>query len=195
MSILVNLLPDIRQAKLRERRRRQLVSGVSVLVWIVCGGIVVVMVLVSTGQKLVIKTLTDDIKSNESKLQGMADLPAALTAADHLAALPGLYDKRAYFTHFLEAFELADPTDVTISNMTLDPTKALAVTGEAKSFAAVAKLARAIAAYNVTVGPDAKPNNAPYFASVNIVTASQDATGVSFTMKAVVSGGAFSNGQ
>jgi hypothetical protein len=79
--------------------------------------------------------------------------------------------------------------------MTLDPTKALAVTGEAKSFAAVAKLARAIAAYNVTVGPDAKPNNAPYFASVNIVTASQDATGVSFTMKAVVSGGAFSNGQ
>jgi Tfp pilus assembly protein PilN len=195
MSILINLLPDLRQAKLRERRRRQLVSGVSVLVWAVCGGLVVLLVLFTTGQTLAINALTGDIKKNTDTLKGMDDLPAALTAADHLAALPGLYGKRTYFTHFLSAYEAADPTDVTLTSITVDNTNTLLVLGTGKSYASAAKLARAVEAFNVKVGPEAKADNTPYFTNVQLKNVSQDNAGVAFSLNATVGSGAVSNGK
>src|SRR4249919_3959872 len=99
MSILINLLPDLRQAKLKERRRRQLVSGISVLVWSICGGVVLLLVIFSTGQKVMIHNLDNSIEQKKNELTAMTDLPEALTAADHLNSLhgvggqPGLYDK------------------------------------------------------------------------------------------------------
>ena len=58
MNVLVNLLPDTRQAKLRDRRRRQMVSGIAVAVWVVCGGVMLLMGLYEGSQKLLIDAQT-----------------------------------------------------------------------------------------------------------------------------------------
>jgi hypothetical protein len=200
MSILINLLPDLRQAKLKERRRRQLVSGISVLVWSICGGVVLLLVIFSTGQKVVINNLNNSIEQKKTELKGMADLPAALTAADHLNSLhgfdgqPGLYDKRILYTNFFKAYEASDPTEVTLQSLGVDTTNSLVVKGTGKSYAAVAKLARAVEGFNVTVGPDAKSTNTPYFTDVKLSNTSQDTSGIAFTLNATAQSGAF-NGQ
>ena len=187
MSTHINLLPDLRQAKLREKRRRQLVTGVSIAVWVVCGGLILALGIYSAGQKVIIDGYTksiDDKKDQLSKTPGLID---AMTAQQHLAALPGLYGNRAYITKFLKVFSQADPVDVVLSSVTVDEQNLLTVAGEGKSYATVAKLARALEASNVEVGEGAAPGNNPYFSSVRITSVSHTgANAVGFSLSATV---------
>jgi Tfp pilus assembly protein PilN len=190
MTTLINLLPDLRQAKLRERRRRQLVTGLGFTVWIACGAIVVIMLVVSGGQKLSISNYTKSIAAKQAELRAVDGLVEALTANQHLASLPGLYDKRVYMTKFFEAYSQADPASITLSSLAVDNVGVLTVLGTAPSFAEVAKLARALEASNVTVGPGAAENNAPYFSNVSINSVdSGDRAGVSFSVSATLQSG------
>lgn len=190
MSILVNLLPDIRQAKLRERHRRQLMSGVAVLVWAVCGGVIVVMSLVWAGQKGIIANHNEKIAASTKTLKEEAGLIDALTAQQHLVSLTGLYDKRTYLSKFFTAYIESNPLEISLNSMTVDTQNTLVVTGAGKSYASVAKLARALEAANVTIGTAAAPTNAPYFSAVNISSVSNTTgIGVSFTLSTTLDSG------
>lgn len=196
MPVLINLLPDIRQAKLRESRRRQLVTGVSVVVWVICGGAVALLSLYAGGQKVIINNYTHDIATQENQVKAVPGIIDAYTAQQHLASLPGLYSQRVYMSRFLEAYMEADPTTVTLSSMTLDSTNSLVLQGTADTYASVAKLARALAASNVTVGSGASASNTPDFSNVTITSAALQSTkGVSFSINTTVSSGATSAGQ
>jgi Tfp pilus assembly protein PilN len=186
VSVLVNLLPDFRQAKLKERRRRQLVTGVAVVTWAVCGGIILLLTIYVTGQKVAIGVFTNSIKDKTTRLQNINGLTDALTAQQHLAVLPSLYEKRVYMTKFFEAYSAANPADVTLSSMNIDAGNAMIVTGTGKSFAAVAKLDRALEASNVKVGKDASASNEPYFSGVSITSLDNGAKGVNFTVHATL---------
>lgn len=189
MSIMINLLPDLRQAKLKDRRRKQLASGISVLVWSICGGVVVLLSIYVAGQKVAINVLSNNIKDKENKLQSISGLPDALTAQEHLASLSSLYGKRVYMTKFFAAYAQADPTNAVLNSLSVDQSNVLTVSGEAKTYADVAKLDRALAASNVSVGQDAKPSNEPYFSNVNITSVNADAKGVSYTISAQMAAG------
>ncbi len=194
MSILINLLPDIRQAKLREHRRRQLVSGVSVLVWVICGSVVALMAVYSTGQKVVIDNYTRSIADNKVKLQAVPGLVDALTAQEHLAELPTLYDNRVYMTKFFRAYSEVNPTAIGLTSMAIDAQNAMTINGTGDSYAAVAKLARALQASNVKIGTGAAEANTPYFSGVIITNVALAAKGVTFTLSANVDPGATTNG-
>jgi Tfp pilus assembly protein PilN len=188
MSIMINLLPDLRQAKLRQRRRRQLALGVSFLVWAICGGSLVVMFLYSAGQKVLISTRTSAINDKKEQLKQVDGLMDALTAQQHLASLPQLYSQRVLFSEFFKAYSQADPVDVTLESLTVDERNVLTVNGVGRSFAAVAKLARALEASNVTLGDDAAKTNMPYFSDVAISnTINTPGKGIVFNMTATVS--------
>lgn len=187
MSILINLLPDLRQAKQRERRRRQMVAGISIVVWIVCGGVVALMGAYELGQKAVIAGHTKAITDKKQQLQDVPDLLDALTAQQHSAALADLYAQRVYMTKFLGAYTEANPGNVTLNSMTIDSQNAMIVSGTASSYAVLAKLARALEAANVKVGTDASANNEPYFTGVTITSASNTTgKGITFTLNATV---------
>lgn len=189
MSIIINLLPDLRQAKLKDRRRKQLASGISVLVWAICGGVVILLSIYVAGQKVAIGVLSSSIKDKESKLQSISGLTDAMTAQEHLDSLNSLYSKRVYMTKFFDAYTQADPADAVLNSLTVDASNMLTVSGEAKTYADVAKLDRALEASNVSVGQDAKPSNTPYFSSVNITSVSQDTKGVQYTITAQMAPG------
>lgn len=189
MNVLVNLLPDTRQVKLREKRRRQIFGGVAVATWVVCGGVIALMVLYSTSQKLLIANAQGQIDSKINELKGMTELPEALTAQQHLASLPNLYSQRVYLTKFFTAYSEANPTEVSLNNMTLDSGNLLTVNGTASSYAAAAKLAKALEAANVKVGKNAATGNTPYFSNVTIESASRSNNSVSFTLNATLATG------
>jgi Tfp pilus assembly protein PilN len=189
MSIVVNLLPDVRQAKLREHRRRQLASGLAVMIWVVCGVALVLMLVIITGQKVAINLATKDIQDKTSQLKQVTGLTDALTAEQHLAALPGLYGQRVYMTKFFDAYQQADPKTISISAMNIDPTNVLTVVGTSGTMAEIAKLDRALEGSNVKVGTSAAPTNSPYFSNVSISSDSRAGNKVNFTIKATLSGG------
>lgn len=191
MSLLINLLPDIRQAKLKERRRRQLATGVSVVVWIACGAVVVLLSLYSAGQKVIIANYNKSIADKKTQLQGIDGLIDAMTAQQHLAALPGLYDKRTYLTKFFGAYSEANPSELNLLSMTIDEQNLMVVTGKGKTYASVAKLARALEVSNVKVGTGANETNQPYFTNVNITSVSSS-QGINFTLTATLGSGVVS---
>lgn len=188
MGILINLLPDLRQAKLREQRRRQTAIGVSVLVWAVCGVTVLLMFLYSAGIKVRIAGLNDNIAKNKVALNSVDGLTDALTAAQHLNSLSSLYANRVLFSQFFSAYSASDPVDTTLSSLTVDETNNLTVSGASKSFASLAKLQRALEQSNVTIGDGASTKNTAYFSSVKVQSAVNTAgKGVVFTLNATVS--------
>jgi hypothetical protein len=192
--ILVNLLPDLRQAKLKEQRRRQLISGISILIWAVCGGIVVLMLLYVVGQKAYISDATSKIKNKQNDLRAMPDLIPALTAQQHLSSLSNLYAKRVYLSKFFNAYMQADPVDVSISSLTVDANNVLSVHGQAPTYAEVAKVIRALEACNVKVCAGATPTSTPYFSNVAASSVESSQKGrVDFTVTASLSPGVTSN--
>ena len=190
MSLSINLLPDLRQAKLREHRRRQLATGVSVSIWIACGAVVAILSIIAAGQKVIIASTTKSIQTEESNLKQVSGLVDALTATQHLASLPTLYGQRAYISKFFTSFTQAQPATVTVSSMQIDAQGALTVIGTAPSYADAAKLVRAMQASNVTVGIGAASTNDPYFNNVNITSVDNNSkVGVTYTISAVLAPG------
>ena len=168
MSVLINLLPDLRQAKLRAKQRRRLATIGAITVCSISGGLVIVLALYEGAQKLDIRSLTNQITVNKSTLQNTPGLIDALTAQQHLDSLPQLYSQRVYITKFFNAYNQSSPTDITINSLTVDETNVLKVQGAGTSYASVAKLADALAADNVTVGMGANASNVPYFTDISI---------------------------
>jgi hypothetical protein len=190
MSLSINLLPDLRQAKLREHRRRQLVTGVSVSIWILCAAVVAILGIYAAGQKVVIATTTKSIANKEDSLKQVTGLVDALTANEHLASLPGLYSQRVYLSKFFTAYTQAQPVVALISSLQIDASGALTIIGTAPTYADVAKLARALAVSNVTVGAAASSSNSPYFTNVNITSVDNNSkTGVTYTISAQLAPG------
>lgn len=196
MSVVVNLLPDRRQAKVRQNQRRQLAIGIATVIGMVCGGSILALFLYSAGQKVTILALTNSIEDRKQKLQQEKGLLDALTAQQHLTSLPGLYSKRVLFTKFFEAYQASSPQAVVINSMEVDEQRTLSVDGTSPNYAEVAKLARALSGSHVTVGPGADPANRPYFESVDITTAtSRDGKVVTFAIIATVSSEVFNANQ
>lgn len=189
-GVLINLLPDLRQAKLREKRRRQMVSGVAVAVWVVCGGLIALLAVYAGGQKVLISNSTKNIAASRAELEANTGLIDALTAHQHLASLPALYAQRVYVTKFFNAYMEVDPKKITLNSLDVDATRQLSVRGAAPTYAEVAKLARVLAASNVTLGSTAQAGNQPYFREVTITTVdSNDTGGVNFTITAKLGDG------
>lgn len=190
MSTLVNLLPDIRQAKQRDHKRRQMITGISVSVWVICGVVILLLSVYAGGQKVIISNYTKSISDKQEELRQVDGLVEALTAHQHLASLPSLYDKRVYLTKFFAAYSQSNPNSISLTSLQVDNAGALTVIGSAPSFAEVAKLARALEASNVKVGSEASESNSPYFTNVNIGSLDNgERTGVSFTITAVLGSG------
>ena len=190
MSVLINLLPDTRQQKLAARRRRQLLFGISVVIWSVCGGIVILLTLFSASQRLIITNDSNQINLKTEKLQATPSILEALTAQEHLDSLLGLYSQRTYMSHVFRAAGEFSPTDVQLQSINIDASNKVILSGLSKSYASVAKLARALEAQNITIGTGAKPENSPYFLNVNIQSASLGSDRVTFSISADMQPGA-----
>ena len=194
MSAMINLLPDIRQAKLREKRRRQMMSGSAVIVWVVCGVIILGLSLATAAEKVLITSAKHSASTKIAQLNDVTGLVDALTAQQHLKSLPALYSQRSYMTKFFKALSESDPADITLSSLTVDDLNQLTVTGGARSYASVAKLARALSAAHREVGTGSSPTNDPYFTDVSISEVSKSSTVISFTIQATMQPGVFNAG-
>ncbi|MBW3538209.1 PilN domain-containing protein [Candidatus Parcubacteria bacterium] len=187
MTAKINLLPDIRQAKVRARQQRRLAAGIGTMVCTLSIGAVVVLALVMAAQKLRLAALQNSINASQNQLQSESNLKDMLTVQQHLAALPGLYDQRAYITRFLDTLVSVSPTQFAVSSLEIDAQNNLKFTGQAQNYNLVTKFTQALEASNLTLGPAASPSNPPHFTNVNISSVSLDSDNkVAFSLSATM---------
>lgn len=188
MSVLINLLPDVRQAKNRARKLRQISASIATLVVAVSLGSVLLLFLITSGQGLRIKGLTQEIAAKQTELNSKEDLQELVTLQQHLNSLPGLYDRRVYMTKFFELLSIVSPTEVSINNIELQSSTAVMFNGNARSYAAIDKFVKAMEAANISLGEEAKEGNTPYFSGIKIGGGAADGNNkVSFTGEATIS--------
>lgn len=188
MSIAINLLPDIRQQRILEARRRRMVLSVSVIVWVACGVVVLLLFLLSTGQKVAIDDASKKIASKEAEIESTSDLIDALTAQQHIASLPAVIDRKILLSKFFTAYSEVNPKAVALDSLSVTDINVLNIAGTATSYGDVAKLARSLEGSNVVVGTGALATNSPYFTGVSIDSASANDQGKrSFVIKANIS--------
>jgi Tfp pilus assembly protein PilN len=187
MSIVINLLPDLRQKRLLEQRQRRLASVIAIMVSAISVGLVLLLVIFSVGQKVIIDNLSKDITSKEQSISSINDVTNALTAQEHLNTLPNIWAQRVFLTKFFEAYVQVNPTDVTLNGLSITSANILQVTGTAGSYKSVSKLAEAMMQENVSFGANAKATNRPYFTNVNIQSVSASDQGSVFSITALLS--------
>ncbi len=190
MAVLINLLPDVRIAKERAARQRQLVISISTVVTAASVGLIVLMFLINGALNLRINQLTSSIQSDQQKLESTPNLVEALTVQQHLAMLPDLYKQRVKMTKLLDVLAADSPNQFSLSAITTDASGVIKVTGTAKTYATVQRFATAIEKNNhtkVTGGTD--------FTNVILGSASGSNNNIAFSLTATATPGVTSNGQ
>lgn len=131
--IQFNLLPDVKLDYLKARHVKRTVITASLLIGGAALAIFVLLLLtVHVFQKKNISDLTADIKRDSAQLQNTPNLNKILTIQNQLKVLPGLHDQKAVASRVLPYLQQITPTDVTISDATVDFTQNTAtISGQA----------------------------------------------------------------
>lgn len=125
--IQINLVPDVKQEMLRAQRMRNITISISILAGLVAGGAVVAMGLILGTQAVTENVLAGQIDKEFTTLKDTKDINRALTIQNQLNAISGLNDKRTIDSRLLDvlaAINPAEPNNVTLSRVTLDPANA-----------------------------------------------------------------------
>jgi hypothetical protein len=185
MSVAINLLPDVRQARIRNDHMRRLATGIAVAIWIVAAIVVGGLIAGIGTQTLVISNLNSKITSDTSQIEGTSGLSTALTTQQILQSLPGLYTGRSYFSKFMPIIASVMPSTVSITAVSTTPSRELTITGTGSSALAVDEFYQALK----NAGQNTAGGN--YFSSVLINSVAKDTTTgrTSFTLTATVGPG------
>jgi Tfp pilus assembly protein PilN len=188
MAVLINLLPDLRQEKLRNKQLSRLAKLIAGGIVGVCLALVGSMYLITLGQNVKSAQLSSQITQKRDKINSVADLQKILTVQQHLESLDALYKQKTYVSKFYQLLSSLEPKEVSIRSLNLDQQRSLTLNASARNYLSVAKFMKALEASNLSLGFGAKPTNAPYFSGikVNAVTA-DSANQVSFSLTATIS--------
>jgi hypothetical protein len=179
-TLQINLLPDARLAKQRSIERRRAVGLLATTISGVMIGLVVIAYAVTLAQDHRISNQSKQISDLSNQLLSKPDLNNVVTLQQHITDLGPLYKQRIYLTNFFATMQNVATTDISVNNLTYQTTSGnLAITGHAKSFAAVDKYVKILEAGI----KDAKAQDgAPYFSNIVISGLSKDGTTTNFSL-------------
>ncbi len=186
MSTKINLLPDIRLAKLRDQQHRRLAVSGMVGSVIVAAALLVIGFLIVQGQYLTIHSLTGSIQSKENQVASYPNVKAMLSTQQRLAALPALYSQRQVMTNLYGILSGVEPNDAAFTAVTLDSSNLLTISASGRSYLAAARIAKALEQSNTAAAGSA---GAPRFSNVQLSSVTLSSGLTSFTITATVNQG------
>lgn len=199
MTAKFNLAPEVYQTSQRNKRLRRTATSIGIVVNAVAVGLIILGLVVIGGQKIAIAALQSQINSRQEKVKTYADLPDAVTAQQHLKSLNQLSSQQVYFSSFFKVLQNVLPQGVTASDVTVGNDGSLQISGNASTYALVTKFAKALQAYNVTVGPNASATQKPFFSDVQLSSVSSQSNSagggaIGFKIQATMSSEVTTNG-
>jgi len=184
MSIQINLLPEARMAKLRNKSKKTRYIAIAA----VMGGslLAVAIVLIMLQVFLVgtfaqgedkIKNLNADISKSSTTEQVSATLQA------NLASFYTLNNSRTYASRIFSNLFKAVPENIVITSVGIDSKDVISISGTTNSFADVSKFAAVLELYNLNYLPQADLERKAVFTDTLIVSVSKSTDGqVSFSI-------------
>ncbi len=185
MSVLINLLPEARVAKLRDEKRKKLAMTIMIAVCVVIATIIGTLLLlmaynatVAQANKGTINGLNEDVtKSKDMEQQ-------AATIQEHLATFYSLHSSRLYASEIFSNFGNTIPSDVTVSSFALADDYTATISGSTSSIKEVSVFSKALEEYNVNFKPQENLDRKQLFSGVKITSVSKDnsSSKVTFSM-------------
>lgn len=164
--IQFNLLPDVKLAYIRAKRRKRVVVVTSSTIMAVSLTILILMfAFVNIAQKQHLNDLSKDINDRTKALQDTPNLDSILTVQNQLMSLDGLHDKKPVASRLFGFLTQITPTEISITKLDVDfQTSTMKVTGSSKSLNDINKFADTLKFTNFTV--DTETDNRLAFSNV-----------------------------
>lgn len=167
MNVVINLLPEVVQNRVKDQKQRRLATTVMTFTVIGSVGLVLFLFVFSQAQAFTIGQLSKDIKKKQAEIESTPNLQTMLTVQQHLSSLGTLYGQRVHWTRFFEIVGQTLPGDVTLDSVDITGSS-LKFSGKARNMAVVAKLVKAMEESNVSIAKSGTGNTQPYFTNVNL---------------------------
>jgi len=137
--IQLNMLPDVKIEFIRLSRIKRLVIGISIVVVVVSIVVLISLIsLVDGVQRTNLHNLNNSITKYKTSIVSTPNLNKILTIQNQLESLPNLENQKPVVSRLFGYIQQLTPTNVTISNLTVDFTKgSIEVTGNANNLATV----------------------------------------------------------
>jgi len=186
MSVRINLLPEARLIRIRDRKKKQYYTLLALIVIIGVLGILTVLVLFY-GARIAQKNLNQGT-INKLKTDVAAQRELELNSAtlqEHLASNDSLNNKRIYVSEIFNQLVKTLPPKVKLSSLRVDEDYGVAIQGTADSLKTVGTFAKALEDFNVNFANLPETERKPFFLEVTIeqVTKQSDSETVNFTIK------------
>jgi len=184
MSIKVNLLPEARIAKLRNRSRKtRYIAAAGLVGTSVLAAIVVLIML----QVFLVSTFAQGdfnigkLNTDIDKYKNTEQVSATLQA--NLASFYTLNNSRTYASRIFSNLFKAVPDNITISSVAIDNKGIVTISGTTDSYISVSKFASTLQLYNVDYLPQPDLERKPIFIDPSITSVSKAQEGkVSFSI-------------
>ncbi|TXI86701.1 MAG: hypothetical protein E6Q36_08825 [Chryseobacterium sp.] len=175
MSIRINLLPEARMLRLKNKAKKKtyatlagLVGGITLATIIVFGMLQVFLLSTYAVNENRIKALTKEVNVNRDMEQ------SAATLQGNLASFYTLNANRTYASRIFSNLFKTIPGNITINSFQIDDQDKVTISGTADSFADVSKFAESLKQYNVDFLPQKDLERLPIFKDVTITSVSKD---------------------
>jgi len=184
MSIQINLLPEARMAKLRNKSKKTRYIAIASVVGGSVAAISIVLIMLQVflvgtfaqGEDK-IKNLNADISKSSTTEQVSATLQA------NLASFYTLNNSRTYASRIFSNLFKAVPENIVITSVGIDSKDVISISGTTNSFADVSKFAAVLELYNLNYLPQADLERKAVFTDTLIVSVSKSTDGqVSFSI-------------
>ena len=184
MSIQINLLPEARMAKLRNKSKKTRYIAVASVVGGSVAAISIVLIMLQVflvgtfaqGEDK-IKNLNADISKSVTTEQVSATLQA------NLASFYTLNNSRTYASRIFSNLFKAVPENIVITSVGIDSKDVISISGTTDSFADVSKFAAILELYNLDYLPQPDLERKAVFTDTLIVSVSKSTDGqVSFSI-------------
>ncbi len=189
MSILINLLPEARLARLRNQSRKRFYTAIAIVSTGSVAAVVITFLLFLgflNATYLINESRLNDLNQEISKNKDLEQNAATLQA--NLQAFTILNQKRTYPTRIYKNLYEATPDNVKITSIQVNVDGKITISGVTKSFADVGRYREILLSYNVNYKPQPGLDRSAIFTSADIKSASPNiATGtVTFALDVTV---------
>lgn len=187
MQVMVNLVPEARLTKLKQRRNKRVITTVAVLIAIVVGTVVGTLVVLLGANVAISKSneaTISKLRTDAGKYKAMEQ--DASTLQEHMLSFKQKNDSRLLVNKIFEHFGNTYQDGVKVQSFSVSADYMVTISGTAKTLRLVSVFDKAIEEYNVNYKPKSIKNyDGQPFSDVKITSTSKADSGeypISFSM-------------
>lgn len=154
MVAQVNLLPGLKQDKLKGKRTRQLIISIGTAAIVIGIAVPIVLFVYKSTQSLLLSRTQNSIDEKVETIRSFPDITTMLTVKDDLSDLPALYGRRVFLSELFRVLPTATPQEVKFNSLEFNGSGGFTIVGNTNSYRSVEKLFEALKQLSVEVKID-----------------------------------------